>query len=119
MTKGNGDRRGKHPNSLKNLRHFEPGYSPNPGGKRKVHTSSILAELRKLMDEEIETPQGRKRMAEVIARAAVAAAAKGNSAVLKEVLDRLEGPVRQEIATTVTESVKVIELEPDGPPAPK
>ena len=105
-------RRGKHPNSLKNLKPFKPGHKPDrPGGRPKG--TSITALLRDLLEERVVTPQGRVRVKELVARALIREAAKGKPQSLKELIDRVDGPVRQEMTHTIERQVKLIEGVPE------
>lgn len=104
---GKEDGRGKHPNSLKNLEKnkFKPGQSGNPGGAPKGWRpiSNIVRDFLCKNLEEIEP----KNEAEKLAIAIIALSKGGNKTALKEVLDRLDGPIKQvhEVSATVTISM--------------
>lgn len=67
---------------------FQPGQSGNPGGRPKGSVS-IVTRLRHMLKDEAE--------ADKVARAILDEAQAGNPAIIKILLDRLEGAVRQEV----------------------
>ena len=104
--------KGHHPKSLANLRHWKPGQSGNPGGRRSGRTvtaeiySLLDSNVRALFDEkQIKRIGGKtgakvfdKRVAEAIAEIAVRQALKGDFKFFREVCDRTEGKVPIRIA---------------------
>lgn len=73
--------------SLANLRPFQPGESGNPGGRPKG--TSITSAILKVLAEE--------GAMEAFAAALVKEAQKGNGAIAKEILGRVDGPLKQEM----------------------
>jgi len=103
----NGNRRGMHPNSRKNLNPengFKPGKSGNPkGGPRKEQSITMLA--REMLDQEAEerylhpSDYGKQMTwKQAIAKSLIVFAVKGEGWALKELLERLEGKVTQPIS---------------------
>ena len=92
------DNRGKHPNSLKNLERgkdtqWKPGQSGNPNGRPPKELSLIS-----LIKEELEQiAEGDKTEAQLVARAIVQAARKAKVEIIKELLDRIDGPVKKKL----------------------
>lgn len=75
-------RRGKHPNSLKNLRPFTPGMSGNPGGKPRCDVAGLIA--RAIFENNQEAAY----------LALAKALLRGNAYVFKELADRAYGKVK-------------------------
>lgn len=84
---------------------FKPGVSGNPGG-RPTGSASIVAALRRLVDEKAgasprRSPEDPKRKADVIAERLLELATTENGkdpiAAIKVILDRIDGPVKTEI----------------------
>ena len=84
-----------HPNSLKNLKPFQPGVSGHPG--RTPKDVSLTSLLKKYMEEVPEVLAGGKKNSktwrELLVEAWIVGAYKGNSVLFKELIDRLEGKV--------------------------
>jgi len=95
---GNGkvEKRGRHPNSLKNLKPFKPGQSGNPGGmvKGTVNLSSLL---QKLLAEETDN-KTRKTIAEALAAKMISQALKGSFPQQNLIVNRIDGNVPLRIA---------------------
>jgi hypothetical protein len=86
-------KRGKHPNSVKNLKPFVPGVSGNPGGLPGYDVAAALA--RAVIEGSLEAAyQG---FAEQMA--------KGNAYAFKEMADRGYGPLKQKVELSGLESV--------------
>ena len=85
------------------LRPWKPGESGNPGGRPKG--TSITARLRKL----VEKNEG--EVADALCKAIVKAGLKGDYRFVKEILDRLDGPVKQQIEGNMTTHYKVHRAE--------
>jgi hypothetical protein len=68
---------------------WKPGQSGNPGGRPKGE--SIVSLLRKVLEQE----HNGKALKELVAERIVKEALSGKHAFVKEMLDRLEGPVGQ------------------------
>ncbi len=88
------DKRGLNPNSRKNL---ELGRKPNIRTSKLV---SITRNIRKILEQpcDVTIPNAKgKTWVEVIAWRICYEAAKGNSAIIKELLDRTDGKVAQTI----------------------
>jgi hypothetical protein len=89
-----------HPNSLMNLRPFQPGQSGNPGGVKKgsVYISEAYKRLLALPEEELVMYRPRNA-AEAIALRQIGAAIFGANALdaAKEITDRTEGRARQHV----------------------
>ena len=67
---------------------FQPGRSGNPGGRRK--SASLTAILREIFDAEL--PDGRT-VAERFVEAMIARAMAGDSALIREIFNRVDGKV--------------------------
>ena len=92
--------RGEHPNSRSNLRPWQKGDpSPNPKGRPKG--TSISTRLREL----VEGDEG--KVADAIAKACIKAALRGDHRFVKEIMDRLEGKVKDKVE--VDGDIRVIE----------
>lgn len=84
---------------------FKPG---NPGGGRPKGTS-ITARLRRIV---LEDDGG--KVAEALAREITKAALRGDYRFVREVLDRLDGPVKQQIEASVGSTIKVIHADDEA-----
>lgn len=102
-----GNHRGLHPNSLKNLENGRKKWH-NPNGRPKKDIS-----LTSLLKEEIEKiPQGEKQgrtWRQLLVLAWLTGAMK-NPVLFKELLDRLEGKVTQPIGGDETNPVYIINV---------
>lgn len=98
QTNKSGNRRGLNPLSLANLqkgRKFKKGESGNPKG-RTPKAACITSLIRDMLDQPVK--EGEKlTWRESIARAILSGASTGNPALVKELLERLEGRVTQPI----------------------
>ncbi len=83
---------------------WKPGQSGNPSGLPKG-TTRITDRLRRL----VEKNDG--EVAEALCKAIVKAGLKGDHRFVKEILDRLDGPVKQQIEGTMTTHYKVHRAE--------
>jgi hypothetical protein len=93
---------GKHPNSQKNLKRWEPGQSGNPNG-RPGKTECITHIQREMLSKPCPYAQG-KTWAQWLARRGLELAGE-NPAYYRELLDRLEGKVTQPIEGQITTDV--------------
>lgn len=79
---------------------FKPGVSGNPAGKPKG-TRSMGTILREMMSEEVSVlengQQVRKPFADIIIRKLIKKANEGNIQAIREIFDRVDGKVGQEI----------------------
>jgi hypothetical protein len=83
-----------HDNSLANLKRFQPGQSGNPGGRRAGE--SLTAILRQALSEEKQTGKNKGLSnSQIIVNALIAAATSQNITAIKEILDRIDGPVEK------------------------
>jgi len=90
-----GNKRGMSPNSRKNL---ELGHKPNIRAKRDYSITRIIKEMLDLpADVVLPGADGTKTWRQLIARAVLYGAAKGETAMVKELFDRLEGKVLQPV----------------------
>ena len=90
-----GNRRGMHPNSLKNLENGRQCWH-NPMGRPKKDiclTSLIKEYLEEVPDIKIGGKPNTKTWRELIAQAWLVGAYKGNATLFKELLERIEGKV--------------------------
>jgi hypothetical protein len=78
---------------------FKPGYVP-PGGRPKGSVS-VVKYIKQLLEAN-EDEQAKK-----LAQALILQAAKGNGAALKQILDRVDGPVKQEMEVTGSMGVEI------------
>jgi len=78
-----------HPNSLKNLKPFEPGQSGNPNGRPKG--TGLSDRLREIIDK------NDGEIADALVKAAVKAALKGDFRFWQEIINRVEGKVADQI----------------------
>jgi hypothetical protein len=100
-------RRGKNPNSLRNLRKWKPGQSGNPKGSVK-NEHSLTALLRKELETICPADQKGRSWKELIVEAMMRLAIKGNSTAINTVFERIEGKVKDEVDHSGT--VKVVEI---------
>ena len=100
-----GDRRGLHSNSLKNLENGRKAWH-NPNGRPSKNIS-----LTSLLKEELEKiPQGEKRgrtWRQLLVLAWLTGAMK-NPVLFKELLDRTEGKVMQEVGGAGGQPIRII-----------
>jgi hypothetical protein len=120
----NGNKRGMHPNSRKNLEKrssWQKGESGNPNGKPKKD-ACITSLIKEMLDQKADyiipgaTPaDGDKTWRQLIAKAILIGCVKGNTSLIGELLDRLEGKVSQPLETPLGKpfAVKVIEKVKD------
>ena len=80
---------------------FKPGQSGNPGGRPKGSVS-ITKHLRAALEAQDE------KKAIMLAEAIILQAAKGNGVALKQVLDRIDGPVVEESNTNGSLTIRVV-----------
>jgi hypothetical protein len=92
---GKVDKRGKHPASLANL--SKKGMTNNPSGKP---ATPIKDALRKLMKSKKPGDPLKRTYAEIIAQAAIDKAEAGDMSAFREINDRSEGKVSQEVEMT-------------------
>lgn len=78
---------------VENLRPFKPGQSGNPSGRPKGSVS-ITKHLIAALEAQDE------QQAKMLAQAIIIHAAKGNGAALKCVMDRIDGPVKEQLELT-------------------
>jgi hypothetical protein len=102
------DRRGKHPNSRKNLElgrgaRWRKGQSGNPSGYSL--TSIVKGLLNDIPNVIIDKKRNTKTWRELIAQAWLVGAYKGNPTYFKELLERLEGKVEQPLTGKGGESL--------------
>jgi len=110
------NRRGTHPNSLKNLKPFPKGHigNPNPVG------FNITRRLKRLLleDSDFIPPDANpkdKKFLEQIARQMVIKSCRGDVPMIKEVLDRTEGKVKEpESDLPQVPMVNFVFILPDG-----
>lgn len=98
QTNKSGNRRGLNPNSLANLRKgrpFKPGQSGNPKG-RTPKAACITSLIREMLDQPM-TKGKPETWRQAIAKSILIGAVTGNSALVKELMERLEGRVTQPI----------------------
>jgi len=91
--------RGKHPNSLANLKTGKEGWQKGQSGNPKGRTSKaacITSLIREMLDQPIEEGKP-ETWRQAIAKAILIGAVTGNPAITKELLERLEGRVTQPI----------------------
>ncbi|MGA2262431.1 MAG: DUF5681 domain-containing protein [Acidobacteriota bacterium] len=100
-------RRGKNPNSLRNLRKWKPGQSGNPKGSVK-NEHSLTSLLRKELEAICPADQKGRSWKELIVEAMMRLAIKGNSTAINTVFERIEGKVKDEVDHSGT--VKVVEI---------
>lgn len=91
-----GDKRGIHPNSLKNLeiareKGFKKGKSGNPNGQSLTALVKML--LKEVPDIKIGGKRNTKTWRQLIAQAWLVGSYQGNATLFKELLERIEGKV--------------------------
>lgn len=85
-----------HENSLANLKRFQSGQSGNPGGRRAG--DSLTALLNRVLDESAKGKANKGLSnSEVIVRALIEAASQRDVKAIREILDRIDGPVKQKV----------------------
>ena len=97
-----GNKRGLHPNSLKNLekgRQWRKEQSGNPKGRPPLAITSLIREM---LDEQADyiapgAAPSDKTWRQLIAKAILYHAAKGNPVMIRELLERLEGKITQPV----------------------
>ena len=91
-------KRGMHPNSLKNLRPFGPGNNANPAG-RPTKDVSLTSLLKKYLEEvpaiKVGDQVNTKTWRELITQAWLVGAYKGNTTLFIELLNRVEGRMKE------------------------
>ncbi len=92
--------KGKHPNSLKNLRPFQKGNSGNLNGRppKDVSLTSLLKKYIETTPALIDGKPNTKTWRELLVETWVFASHKGNPVLFKELLERLEGKVTQPVS---------------------
>ena len=96
--------------SLANLMRHPKGVCP-PGlaQGRPKGTKNTATTLREILDRKrVETPEGRILYREALARIMLQRALRGQHELIKVILDRVDGPVRQEVDVTMERQVKLI-----------
>ena len=83
-------------NPIDNLTPWKKGQSGNPGGRPKGKLN-LNAMLEKFMENEIDTPKGKKQAAELFIEGLFKNALKGNSTAINQIIDRLAGKVKDQI----------------------
>jgi len=73
------------PKSLENLKRFKPGQSGNPKGKTPGEVSLIVEIKKQLKASPEELPE--------LARSVILNAKMGNAQAIKQIFDRIDGPV--------------------------
>jgi hypothetical protein len=81
---------------------FLPGVSGNPAGQ-----ISLKAHILKLLAEQVDTSKGKRTQAELFAQALIANGIKGNGVAIKQILDRIDGPVKEEVEASGTQRIIV------------
>jgi len=85
---------------------WKPGQSGNPKGRPKFSLVSILKELLQ------EVPEGKKEMkAKVLMREAIEKAMKGDTFMLRDIINRIDGMPRQGIDLGLGEEIDGIEVK--------
>ncbi len=117
-----GDRRGVHPNSLKNLelarkkgKGWQRGKSGNPNGYSL--TGLVRDSLDKVPTVKIDGKANTKTWMELIVQAWLVGAYKGNATYFKELMERVEGKVAQPLTGAEGEPLipPIVEYHfPDG-----
>lgn len=89
MTSGTGEKQV----TGKEATQFQPGQSGNPGGRPKGSGKTTAALYRILEDD---------AQADLLAKALLRLAKKGNAAAIKQVMDRVDGPITEKVDTNLT-----------------
>ena len=76
-------------------RRFQPGQSGNPKGRPPGQTLTTI--VRKMLDKVCPKDKEGRLWSEIIAQGTVALAVKGNSAAIREIWNRMEGRVPQDV----------------------
>jgi len=85
---------------------WKPGQSGNPKGRPKFSLVSILKELLQ------EVPEGKKEMkAKVLMREAIEKAMEGDTFMLRDIINRIDGMPRQGIDLGLGEEIDGIEVK--------
>lgn len=97
--------KGKHPNSLKNLKKFEAGHPPAPGCGRPLGAISLKERMDRYIDlpTKVVMPDGTvtdKSVMDSIVLATLAKARKGDIPATKEVFDRYYGKQTEKLEVT-------------------
>ena len=92
---------------------FAQGNRGGPGRPKGSRGPSIKAALERAIEESIREEDGRS-IVDALARTAIKAAAEGDFRFWKEIIDRFDGPIRQEI-----EQDQVIRIERVSSPKPQ
>jgi hypothetical protein len=96
---------GKHPNSLKNLRPaWQSGQSGNPGGRKK---KLITEAYERLAGQRFPGDAKKRTWAQLAAEGNFKSAIKGKTEAIKEITNRLEGPVVQQTEISGPDGVAV------------
>jgi hypothetical protein len=104
-------KRGKHPNSLKNLRpSWKPGQTGNPRGY------SLTSRLRDALEKPLEKPPEDAAVADQLVHNTLKGALDLVPTPFKEVWDRTEGKVPDKVNVDVTEGLKELIAEMRGLP---
>ena len=75
---------------------FKPGNQASKGVTRGKNTAGVIAELKKLMKGKIPGDKQGRTGVQIFVAALFLNATRGNGTAIKQVLDRLEGPVPME-----------------------
>ena len=89
--------------SNQNLILWKPGQSGNPGGRPKG--SGVTDRLRTILSQ----GDNGKDVAEALVQAALKAAKNGDFRFWKEIVDRVDGPVKQQIEASLVMFAKAID----------
>lgn len=90
---GSNERRKPHPNSLANLKPFQPGQSGNPGGRKKHWLSDVFQET---LEERLSDPALRQQFKDALWSKLLSEKVVG-SMTLDKVLERTEGKVADQL----------------------
>ncbi len=87
---------------------FKPGQSGNPKGKERGPTITTM--LRRIVEQD-----DKGKVVEALARAGIDAAMKGDFRFWQAIVDRLDGPVQDRIATEgkIEVVVRYVDKQPD------
>ena len=98
--------------SNRNLRPWQPGQSGNPHGNTSPRI--VTQALKGLLAQVAPDPEGKlggATYAELISRALVTKALRGDVAAIKEIADRTEGKARQKVDVTIAPQTEVDRYE--------